>query len=153
MPPARKAIALLLTHPELAASEADHDGWLSCEDSDIQILGRLLKLLHERSHYNLSHILGYWLGVYGTENTEKLATIASHDLLQATNAITQVRQDKPPKADYDATTAFCGCMEKLRKQENAKKTAQLMEKLRNGDLTQEERKHLATEVLAHKIIK
>ena len=153
MPPARKAIALLLTHPELAASEADHDGWLGCDDSDIQILGRLLKLLHERSHYNLSHILGYWLGAYGTENTEKLAAIAGHDLLQATNAITQVRQDKPPKADYDTTTAFCDCMEKLRKQENAKKTAQLMEKLRNGDLTQEERKHLATEVLAHKIIK
>jgi DNA primase len=153
MPPARKAIALLLTHPELAASEADHEGWLACEDEEIQLLGRLLKLLHERSHYNLSHILGYWLGAYGTENTEKLAAIAGHDLLQATSAITQVRQDKPPKADYDSAAAFCDCMEKLRKQESAKKTAQLLEKLRSADLNQEERKRLATEVLAHKIIK
>ena len=153
MPPARKAIALLLTHPELAASEADHDGWLACEDEEIQLLGRLLKLLHERSHYNLSHILGYWLGAYGTENTEKLAAIAGHDLLQATSAITQVRQDKLPKADYDSAAAFCDCMEKLRKQESAKKTAQLLEKLRSGDLNQEERKRLAAEVLAHKIIK
>lgn len=153
MPPARKAIALLLTHPGLAASEADHDHWLASEDEELRMLGRLLKLLHERSHYNLSHILGYWLGAYGTEDTEKLAAIAGHDLLQATSAITQGRQDKPPKADYDTTTAFCDCLEKLRHQENVKKAAQLLEKLRNGDLNHEERKRLVSEVLAHKLIK
>ncbi len=153
MPPARKAIALLITHPELAASEADHEQWLACEDEEIRMLGRLLQLLHERSHYNLSHILGYWLGAYGTEDTEKLAAIAGHDLLQATTAITQSRQDKPPKADYDTTTAFSDCMEKLRLQQNAKKTAGLLEKLKNADLNLEERKRLVSEVLAHKIIK
>jgi DNA primase len=156
MPPARKAIALLLTHPTLAATEADHEPWLTEEDQDLQMLGRLLKLLHERAHYNLSHIIGYWLGVYGAEETEKLAAIAGHDLLQATNAIAQARQDKPAKADYDTAAAFCDCLNSLRRQQSAKKNALSLEKLKNADFTQlskEQRKQLADEILSHKTIK
>src|SRR5690554_353690 len=47
MPPARKAIALLLTYPALASEETDHEAWLSSDEDDCQMLGRLLKLLHE----------------------------------------------------------------------------------------------------------
>ncbi|RYZ81695.1 MAG: DNA primase, partial [Moraxellaceae bacterium] len=83
-------------------------------EADLQMLGRLLKVLHERPHYNLSHLIGYWRGIYGADETEKLAKIAGNDLLQATNALTQIREDKPVKADYDSIGAFKDCMAKLR---------------------------------------
>lgn len=114
MPPAHKAVALLLTHPGLAAAEADHDTWLNSDNLQWQMLGRLLKLLHERAHYTLSHIIGYWRGTYGAADAESLARIAGHDLLQAANALTLARQDKPAKADYDTAVAFCDCINKLR---------------------------------------
>jgi DNA primase len=154
MPPVRKALALLLTYPTLASLESNHEEWLTDEtDLDCLMLGRLLKVLHERPHYNLSHLIGYWRGIYGTEDTERLAAVAGHDLLQATNALTQSRQDKPPKADYDTQTAFCDAMEKLRQQQNQKKTAESLAKLKNADLTQltkEERDQLVRAALAAK---
>ena len=154
MPPARKALALLLTHPSLAILAPDHDEWLK-EDSSSECLtlGRLLKVLHERPHYNLSHLIGYWRGVYGADDTEKLATIAGHDLLQAANALSQGREDKPAKADYDSERAFCDAIEKLRLQQNQKKTAESLAKLRNTDFTQlskEEREQLVRAALATK---
>jgi DNA primase len=155
MPPVRKALALLLTYPALAGLESNHDEWLTDEtDSDCVMLGRLLKVLHERPHYNLSHLIGYWRGVYGAENTERLAAVAGHDLLQAANALTRTRPDKPPKADYDTQTAFNDAMEKLRQQRNQKKTAESLAKLKNADLTQltkEERDQLVHAALASKM--
>ncbi|MBK8187163.1 MAG: DNA primase [Cellvibrio sp.] len=114
MPPARKALALLLTHPDLAGQEPNSQTWFSAEDTDIRLLGQLLKLLHERPHYQLSHIIGYWRAAYGAEGAEQLASIAGHDLLLAANAISRVREDKPAKADYDSQVAFVDCLKKLR---------------------------------------
>lgn len=114
MPPARKALALLLTHPDLAGQEPDSQAWFSAEDADVRLLGQLLKLLHERPHYQLSHIIGYWRAAYGAEGAEQLASIAGHDLLLAANAISRVREDKPAKADYDSQVAFVDCLKKLR---------------------------------------
>lgn len=155
MPPVRKALALLLTYPTLASLESNHEEWLSDDaDLDCLMLGRLLKVLHERPHYNLSHLIGYWRGIYGTEDTERLAAVAGHDLLQATNALTQSRQDKPAKADYDTQTAFSDAMEKLRQQQKQKKTAESLAKLKNADLTQltkEERDQLVRAALAAKL--
>jgi DNA primase len=114
MPPARKALALLLTHPDLAAQETDAQTWFSADNSELRLLGQLLKLLHERPHYQLSHIIGYWRAAYGAEAAEQLASIAGHDLLLAANAISRVREDKPAKADYDSQVAFVDCIKKLR---------------------------------------
>ncbi len=114
MPPARKAVALLLTHPDLAAQETTTQTWFSSEDADIRLLGQLLKLLHERPHYQLSHIIGYWRAAQGAEGAEQLASIAGHDLLLAANAISRTREDKPAKADYDSQVAFVDCLKKLR---------------------------------------
>lgn len=113
MTPAQKAVALLVATPSLSALEADHDTWLGNSDADIQMLGRLLKILHERPHYNLSHLIGYWRGIYGEEATERLAKIAGSDLLQAANALSVTREDKAAKADYDSEAAFLGCIESL----------------------------------------
>ncbi|WP_062061355.1 DNA primase [Cellvibrio sp. OA-2007] len=154
MPPVRKALALLLTYPALASLETNHDEWLADEtDADCLMLGRLLKVLHERPHYNLSHLIGYWRGVYGADNTERLAAVAGHDLLQAANALSQSRQDKPAKADYDTQAAFSDAMSKLRQQQKQKKIAESLAKLKNADLTQltkEERDQLVRAALATK---
>lgn len=155
MPPARKALALLLTHTSLASLEPDHDAWIVVDDDqDCQMLGRLLKVLHERPHYNLSHLIGYWRGIYGAEDTERLAAVAGHDLLQAATALTQPRPDKPAKADYDTQAAFASAMEKLRHQQNRKKSSESLAKLKNADLTQlskEEREQLVRAALATKL--
>ena len=155
MPPARKALALLLAHPSLASLEPNHDEWIeAAADPDCLMLGRLLKVLHERPHYNLSHLIGYWRGIYGAEDTERLAAVAGHDLLQATQALTQPRPDKPAKADYDTEAAFASAMSKLRALQTQKKSAESLAKLKNADLTQlskEERENLVRAVLAAKL--
>ena len=153
MPPAHKALALLLTYPDLAALESEYEIWLQESDSYLKMLGRLLKVLHERPHYNLSHLIGYWRGIYGSEDTERLAKIAGNDLLQAANALTITREDKPAKADYDTAAAFNGCMETLRRQQDHKKSAHSLEKLKNADFTQlskEERDQLVLAALSNK---
>lgn len=153
MPPVRKALALLLTHPTLASLETNHDEWLNQEDLDCQMLGRLLKVLHERPHYNLSHLIGYWRGIYGAENTERLAAVAGHDLLQAANAISQTRQDKPAKADYDTEAAFTHAMQKLRLQQTQKKAEESLAKLKNtnfNQLSKEDREALVRAALDKK---
>lgn len=155
MPPVRKALALLLTHPTLASLEPNHDEWLAQDDDlDCQMLGRLLKVLHERPHYNLSHLIGYWRGIYGAENTERLAAVAGHDLLQAANAISQTRQDKPAKADYDTEAAFTHAMQKLRLQQTQKKADESLAKLKNtnfNQLSKEEREALVRAALDKKL--
>jgi DNA primase len=80
------------------------------------MLGRLLKLLHDRPHYNHMHVLGYWLNTYGRDDAEKLGTIGGHDLLKAASELTLPRNNKPPKADYDTEQAFTACMNKLREE-------------------------------------
>lgn len=154
MPPARKALALLLAHPSLAALEASDDEWLEQGDPDTEMLGRLLKVLHERPHYNLPHVIGYWRSLYGAESTERLAAIAGHDLLQATTALTQPRQDKPAKADYDTQAAFTHALQKLREQQIQKKADESLAKLKNTHfnlLSKEEREALVRAALEKKL--
>ncbi len=154
MPPAQKAVALLLRFPVLAALETDCQAWLDSDLPDWQMLGRLLKLLHERPHYQLPHIIGYWRASYGAEDAERLARIAGHDLLQATAALTQARQDKLPKADYDSEAAFRDCLNGLRRQIDTKKSGLSLAKLKQADFTQlskDEREQLVRQALANKI--
>lgn len=154
MTPAQKAVALLVATPSLATLASDHDSWLENSDADLQMLGRLLKVLHERPHYNLSHLIGYWRGIYGEEATERLAKIAGSDLLQAASALSLTREDKAAKADYDSEAAFKGCLDTLHRQQNAKITATSLEKLKNSDFTElskEERDQLVRAALANKI--
>lgn len=153
MTPAQKAVALLVASPGLAALETNFSLWLENADPDLQRLGRLLKVLHERPHYNFSHLIGYWRGVYGEEETERLAKIAGSDLLQATNALSVPREDKAAKVDYDGEAAFKGCMDAIHRLQNQKKSADSLEKLKNTDFTQltkEQREQLVRAALANK---
>ncbi len=154
MPPAHKAVALLLTYPDLAATETDHEFWLHQPEPDLQRLGRLLRLLHQRPHYQMPHIIGYWRGTHGAEDTEQLAAIAGHDLLRAARDIASPRQDKPPKADYDARAAFADCLTALRRQLDAAERHQSLQRLKTTDfsqLTREEREQLVRRALADKM--
>jgi DNA primase len=154
MPPVQKAIALLLMHPEVATLAQDPDVWLQSNDIYLQMLGRLVKVLRERPHYNLSHLVGYWRGAYGSEDTERLAKIAGSDLLHAATALTFSREDKPAKADYDFHAAFVGCLEALNRQQSAQKSAESVERLRSCDfseLSKEERNQLVSAALSRKV--
>ncbi|RYY74244.1 MAG: DNA primase [Gammaproteobacteria bacterium] len=153
MTPAQKAVALLVATPTLAVIEPNHDLWLEDTDTNLLMLGRLLKVLHERPHYNISNLLGYWRGMYGEDETERLAKIAGNDLLQATSALSTTRDDTEAKADYDNQAAFKGCLDALYRHQNAKKAAAHLEKIKNSNFTQlskEEREHLVRAALANK---
>jgi DNA primase len=134
--PSQKAIALLISYPSLALHAPENPAWSQAQDDDLSTLHNLLNLLRERPHYNLSHLIGYWRGTYGPEATEKLANIAGSDLLQAASALTQPRQDKPAKIDYDTEAAFLGCLETLDRLHHEKNHANSLEKLKNTDLNQ-----------------
>ncbi len=152
IPPAHKAIGLLLSHPGLAAEE-EPDLWLTQEELELQLLGQLLQLLRQRPHYQLAHIIGYWRGTYGAQATEQLARVAGQDLLAAANAQARPRQDKPARASYDTQLAFCDCLQKLRTQLEVKKSAQSLARLKNvdfGQLSAEERQALVRDALANK---
>ena len=151
MPPNRKVIALLLSQPALAAEVTDLALWESQENPELQLFARLLKILQQRPHYKLHQLFGYWKAAHGEQETQQLADIAGIDLLQATKAMTQ--GDAEDSARYDLRTSFLDTLEKLKRQLQAEKSAQSLEKLKNTDFTQlsaEERRQLVAEALANK---
>ena len=114
----------------------------------------LLQVLHQRPHYQIAHILGYWRGIYGEADTQRLARIASNDLLHAANSMSLAREHKTAKADYDCEAAFIGCLEALRRQQQQKISANSLAILKQTDLTQlskTELNHLVRAALANKI--
>lgn len=80
--------------------------------------------------------------------------MAGHDLLQAANALTQARANKPAKADYDATAGLLGAFTTLKQQQRHKKSAQSLAKLKTADFTslsKTEREQLVRDALATKL--
>jgi len=153
MPPHKKAIALLLAHPELAAEAPDHQQWLEQNSGELRQLGRLLKLLHERSHYQLSHILGHWRANYGPDDTEKLAAIAGHDMLRAAAHLSRPKDEHSEVIAYDPSAAFAHCLEKVRLQLQHNSRARALAKLHSHDahkLTRSEKEALYAEALGLK---
>lgn len=157
MPPAQKALALLLTYPDLvnlASTSIDANA-----DSISPALGRLakvIKLLQERPHYQLPHIIGYWRAAYGNDETEQLASVAGHDLLTAANALSQTREDRAAKANYDAQAAFADCMDAIARQIQQFKSQHSLSQLKTINTTQlsrEEKEALVKAALAAKLQK
>lgn len=129
MPPERKAMALLLAHPTLASEEQDHNFWLEQPNLDLRRLGRLLKLLHERSHYQLPNILGHWRATYGEDESGQLAAIAGNDLLRAAVNLTQ--KEASEEHGYNPTGALQACLRKVREQLTLKRRQEAMAKLKS----------------------
>lgn len=129
MPPERKALALLLTYPELASEESDAGFWLEQGNAELRRLGRLLQLLHERSHYQLQHILGYWRANYGENETEQLAAIAANDLLRAAAQLT--RKEASEEHGYNPARALQACLHKAREQIAQSRRADAIRKLKS----------------------
>lgn len=150
MPPARKAIGLLLANPAIGAEEAP-DFWLEQSEPELQTLGELLKLVRERPHYQLAHIIGYWRGAHGAREAEQLAAIAGQDLLVAAGALGAARAAKPSRADYDSLTAFRDCLGSIHRQLADQRRAISLAKLKSADFSQlskEERNALVKATLA-----
>ncbi|MBU2885678.1 DNA primase [Gilvimarinus agarilyticus] len=134
MPPERKAMALLLAHPELAANEDDHQFWLEQPNLELRRLGRLLQLLHQRSHYQLPHILGHWRANYGESESDQLAAIAGNDLLRAAANLT--RKEASDEHGYNPAGALQACLRKAREQVAYKHRAAAMATLKSPAASQ-----------------
>jgi len=154
MPPARKALGLLLANPALAKEELP-DFWLEQAEPELRSLGQLLKLLRERPHYLLPHIIGHWRGVYGAREAEQLAAIAGQDLLVAAGAHGAKRASKPSRADYDTRVAFHDCLKGVHRQMAERQKTQAVTQVHRksadyAQLSREEKEALVKAALAHK---
>jgi len=154
MPPARKALGLLLASPALAAEEPP-DFWLEQTEPELRSLGQLLKLLRERPHYLLPHIIGHWRGVYGAREAEQLAAIAGQDLLVAAGAHGAKRASKPSRADYDTRVAFHDCLKGIHRQMAERQKTQAVSQVHRksadfAQMSREEKEALVKAALAHK---
>ncbi len=154
MPPARKAIGLILANPGLASDEPP-EFWLERPEPELRTLGELLKLLRERPHYQLPHIIGHWRAVHGAHNAEHLAGIAGQDLLVAAGAHGAARAAKPTRADYDTRAAFCDCLKSIHRQLAQLQKTEALSQLRQkssdfAGMSREEREALVKAALAHK---
>lgn len=154
MPPARKALGLLLANPALAAEEPP-DFWLEQTEPELHSLGQLLKLLRERPHYLLPHIIGHWRGVYGAREAEQLAAIAGQDLLVAAGAHGAKAAAKPSRADYDTRVAFHDCLKGIHRQMAERQKTQAVSQVHRksadyAQMSREEKEALVKAALAHK---
>jgi len=154
MPPKRKIIALTLSQPELASKVEDQEFWEQQSDSDLQLFGRLVKILRQRPHYKLPHIIGFWSASYGEQETQYLKDIAGIELVQATKLMAKAEEDE--RGRYDLSQAFTDTLVSLRGQERRDISAMSLEKLKKSDLTQlsrEEKEQLVAAVLQGKGLK
>ncbi len=150
MQPERKAIALLLAHPEHAGEITLDPDWIKSEEPDLKRLGQLLQLLQQRPHYNFSQILGAWPVIYSQAGAQALADIAGIDLL---NSIKQFQQRLPDETGYDSKTGLLDSIAAIERKKQSNKSAQSLAKIKNADFTQlsrEERQQLVLEALAGK---
>jgi DNA primase len=89
--PVQRLIALLVNQPAAVSEIADLNPLKTLELPDIDLLLAVVELLRKHPDYSLNHILGYWRGVYGAEEGERLAGIAAVDLVNASEATAALR--------------------------------------------------------------
>ena len=151
MPPKRKLIALLLSQPSLASVINNPEYWEQQTDPDLQLFAKLVKILQQRPHYKLHHLIGYWRAAHGEQETQYLADIAGIDLVQATRTMAQSHTPETP--GYDLEGAFRDTLAHLNGHIEEAKSAKSLEKLKNADFTvlsTEDKQRLVAEALAGK---
>lgn len=158
VPPARKAIALLLSEPALAAKCSDYKGlypsWQEAENTDLKLLGHLLTLLEQRPHYKLSHLISYWRGAYGETEMQQLSDIAGSDLVQATLRMSKRNTDDPEQtSQYDLQTSLLDTLANLKKHDKEKQSQASLQKLKQNSfasLSLDEHRKLVEQALQNK---
>jgi DNA primase len=131
--PLQRLILLLLHQPQLRTELAGLQDLPQLDDPDAETLVNLCALLDEQPHYTLNHILGYWRGIHGAEEGEKLARIVAADMLGGSQQ--SLRDDVAEFRD------ICRHLEeKLFIKRPAK--AQLEELLGRDELSPQERKRI-----------
>lgn len=76
LPPHRLATLLVLHHPELAKQVEDVEALEAIEGDELSLFITLIKLLHQRPHFNTGQIIGYLQGSMGDEGTAPLTSLS-----------------------------------------------------------------------------
>jgi len=84
--PVQRLIALLVNQPAAVSAIADINSLKTLDLPDLELLLAVIELLRKHPDYSLNHILGYWRGVYGAREGERLASIAAVDLANASES-------------------------------------------------------------------
>ncbi len=140
--PEKRLSALLLQHPQLVNQLQD---WpqLNSDDADLQRFQAIYELLHQRPHYSINRILGYWRATHGAEATEDLASLVAEDMLASAG----------DKLSYDAEGEFKSCLAQVKKRLQEAERIENLQKLQSStvsELSKEERKRLVEQILRDK---
>ena len=142
--PEKRLSALLLQHPQLASQINDWPQLDDEHDEDLQRFYAIFELLHQRPHYSINRILGYWRATRGATDTEELASLVAEDMLAGAGE----------RLTYDAEGEFKTCLAQVvKRQQQARRDANL-QKLQSStvsELSKEERKRLVEQILRDKL--
>ena len=132
--PLQRLILLLIHSPDLRTELENLEGLDELDDPDATTLLNLCALLDEHPEYSLNHILGYWRGIYGPEEGEKLTRIVAADMVVV-----------PANTQRDNASEFVDICAHLRRKlfEKLPPRRQLEELLARETLTPEDRKLIA----------
>lgn len=119
--PVERLVLLLLHSPTLCHELTILSDLANLDDPDTELLIKLTALLRENPDYTLNHVLGYWRGIHGAEQGEKLARIAASDLVRppenterdnlaeladiCRHLQKRIRKERPARAQLDALLA------------------------------------------------
>lgn len=137
-----KAIGLILAEPAIV-SQVEELGadWAESDHADLKLLGHLLELMHERPHYQRSHLLGLWRARYGEAETERLNAFASHDFMRATKSLAPDAEDA--EQGYDRAQALRDVLAKLREREREQQAQLSRQKLKSLDFASSSKEEVA----------
>ena len=130
LPLEKLLITLLLNRPKLAEQMPQQAEWnelQSLANPDTEHLCNLVELILEHPEYTLTHILGYWRGVYSQRDAAELAELAAADLMDPV-------ADQLRNADGEFHTLLTKLVAKAR---NSKPPMELLTQLANADIVSE----------------
>ena len=122
IPPLRRAVALLVQHPELAQLDLP-DGWQALDSPGILMLQQLLAALHERPAMHSAALVEHWEDATTRQQLAKLAVLELGIL-------------------DDAADQFLGTLRTLAAEQRRNAREALLMKSRSTPLTEEEKQQL-----------
>lgn len=131
IPPLRRAIALLLHHPEIAKETTLPTGWESLSSPGIPLFRALVAFIHDRSAPTLASILEHWRNSDDAGHLDKIAQL-NLDVLEE-----------------DVASQLEGAVNRVLEDALNRESDQLLEKSRHTTLTTEEKQRLR-DLLTHR---
>lgn len=140
--PEKRLSALILQHPDLAQRNIN---WrdIKADNPDLMLFRDLFELLHQRPHYSINRVLGYWRATRGAQETEDLASLVAEDMLASAGN----------RLEYNVVGEFKDCLMQVNKRLNEtmrQKNLQRLQAATVDELSRDERKKLVEQILANK---